>query len=97
MNTVSRRSFLKTAGLATGAAAVAASPGRGGTAAERCRDDAHQPDAARADHRRHPRRERGEVTVLSGTTEKTYRTRFSSGGCSRRPRRTTSRKKQGVA
>ncbi len=74
MNTVSRRSFLKTAGLATGAAAITASPA---VAA------AVQPNASR----RRPAgplphepivaiirdADLGEVTVLSGRTEKTYK------------------------
>ena len=74
MNTVSRRSFLKAAGLATGAAAVTASP----SVAAALQPDAlettpsgplpHEPIIAVI---RDP--ELGEVTVLSGRTEKTYR------------------------
>jgi len=73
MNNVSRRSFLKTAGLATGAAAVAASP----AVAAAVQPDAvettptgplpHEPIIAIIRDV-----ERGEVTVLSGHTEKTY-------------------------
>ena len=74
MNEVSRRSFLKAAGLATGAAAVTASP----SVAAALQPDAlettpsgplpHEPIIAVI---RDP--ELGEVTVLSGRTEKTYR------------------------
>ena len=73
MNTVNRLSFLKTAGVATGAAAVAASP----VAA------ALQPNAVETSPTANMPHEPiiaiirdvqlGEVTVLSGTTEKTYR------------------------
>jgi hypothetical protein len=73
MNTISRRSFLKTAGVATGAAAIAASP-----VAAAIQPDAletaptgalpHEPIVAVIRDA-----DRGEVTVLSGRTEKTYR------------------------
>ncbi|HEX4518598.1 MAG TPA: twin-arginine translocation signal domain-containing protein [Gaiellaceae bacterium] len=74
MNTVSRRSFLKTAGVATGAAAVTASP----AAAAAMQPSAietipsgplpHEPIVAII-------RDAGlgEITVFSGRTEKTYR------------------------
>ncbi len=74
MNTVSRRSFLKTAGVATGAAAIAASP----AAATAIQPSAietmpsgplpHEPIVAIIRNA-----DLGEVTVLSGRTEKTYR------------------------
>jgi hypothetical protein len=73
MNTVSRGSFLKAAGVATGAAAITASP----VAA------ALQPNAVEtAPNSPMPHEpiiaiirdvQKGEVTVLSGKTEKTYR------------------------
>jgi hypothetical protein len=73
MNSVSRRSFLKTAGIATGAAAISASPA---VAA------AVQPNAVELEPTAPIPYEpiiaiirdadRGQVTVLSGRTEKTY-------------------------
>jgi hypothetical protein len=73
MNTVNRLSFLKTAGVATGEAAVAASPVGA----------ALQPNAVETSPTGNMPHEPiiaiirdvqlGEVTVLSGTTEKTYR------------------------
>jgi hypothetical protein len=73
MNNVSRRSFLKTAGVATGAAAISASP----AVAAAIQPDAvettpsgpmpHEPIIAIIRNV-----EKGEVTVLSGRTEKTY-------------------------
>ena len=77
MERLSRRSFVKVAGAATGAAAIAAAPpiaraamGDGAEKIEATSDVQHEPvvayvrDAAR-----------GEVTVASGTTEHTYRDR----------------------
>jgi len=76
MNTVSRLSFLKVAGVATGAAAVSASPAVAKALEPNALETTpsgpfpHEPvvaiirDAGR-----------GEVTVLSGRTEKTYRDR----------------------
>ncbi len=72
MNTVSRRSFLKTAGVATGAAAVAASP----VSAALQPNAVETPPVAPMPHE--PiiaiirDAQKGEVTVLSGKTEKTY-------------------------
>jgi hypothetical protein len=76
MNNVSRRSFLKTAGVVTGAAAISASPA---VAA------AIEPGTVETTPTgRVPREpvvaivrdaELGEVTVLSGKTEKTYKDR----------------------
>ena len=74
MNTVSRRSFLKTAGLATGAAALTASPAVAAAIEPNALETApsapfpHEPIIAviRDVHL-------GEVTVLSGRTEKTYK------------------------
>jgi hypothetical protein len=74
MNTVSRRSFLKTAGLATGAAALTASPAVAaaveGNALETTPSGPlpHEPIVAVIRDA-----DRGEVTVLAGRTEKTYR------------------------
>jgi hypothetical protein len=74
MNTVSRRSFLKTAGLATGAAALAASPSAGAAMQPNPLETTpsgplpHEPIVAVIRNA-----DRGEVTVLSGRTEKTYR------------------------
>jgi hypothetical protein len=77
MNMLSRRAFLKTAGVATGTAAITASPA---VAA------AIQPVTVEtAPSGKVPREPvvaivrdpgLGEVTVLSGTTEKTYRDRL---------------------
>jgi hypothetical protein len=74
MHTVSRRSFLKTAGVATGAAAIAASPAAASaiqpSAIETMPSGAlpHEPIVAIIRDA-----DLGEVTVLSGRTEKTYR------------------------
>ena len=73
MNTFSRRSFLKTAGVATGAAAMSASPAVAAAMQPNAVETmptgpiAHEPIIAII---RDPRR--GEVTVLSGQTERTY-------------------------
>ncbi len=74
MNTVSRRSFLKTAGVATGAAAITASPAAAAAIQPSATETMpsgplpHEPIVAII-------RDAGlgEVTVLSGRTEKTYR------------------------
>ena len=77
MNTVSRRSFLKTAGLATGAAAVAASPSVAAAVQPNALETTpsgplpHEPIVAVIRNA-----DLGEVTVLSGRTEKTYRDKF---------------------
>ena len=74
MNTVSRRSFLKAAGLATGAAAVTASPSVAAAIQPGALETApsgplpHEPIVAVIRNA-----DLGEVTVLSGRTEKTYR------------------------
>ena len=74
MKTFSRRSFLKTAGVATGAAAVSASPAVAAAMQPNAVETMptgpipHEPIIAII---RDPRR--GEVTVLSGRTERTYR------------------------
>jgi hypothetical protein len=76
MNSFSRRSFLKTAGVATGAAAISASPAIAAaiepgavekTPSGKVHDEAVIAIVRDADL--------GEVTVLSGTTEKTYKDR----------------------
>ena len=73
MNTFSRRSFLKTAGVATGAAAISASPAvaaaiePGAVETTPSGPLPHEPIVAIIRNA-----DRGEVTVLSGTTEKTY-------------------------
>jgi hypothetical protein len=73
MNTFSRRSFLKTAGVATGAAAVSASPAVAAAMQPSAVETTptgpipHEPIIAII---RDPKR--GEVTVLSGQTERTY-------------------------
>ena len=74
MSKLSRSSFLKTAGLATGAALVARRS-RGGCR-YRGRTGARRPavrDAARADRRVRPRRAKGEVTIVSGLNETTFK------------------------
>ena len=73
MNTVSRRSFLKTAGVATGAAAISASPVAAAlepNALETAPSGPlpHEPIVAVIRNA-----DLGEVTVLSGRTEKTYK------------------------
>ena len=77
MERLSRRSFMKIAGAATGAAAIAAAPpiaraaiGDGAEEIEATTDVAHEPVVAYVRDV-----ERGEVTVSSGTTERTYRDR----------------------
>jgi hypothetical protein len=73
MNSVSRRSFLKTAGIATGAAAISASPAVAAAVQpnavelEPSAPIPHEPIIAIIRDA-----DRGEVTVLSGRTEKTY-------------------------
>jgi hypothetical protein len=76
MNRLSRRGFLKTAGVATGAAAISASPAvaaamdPGAVETMPTGKVPHEPVIAIV-------RDEGlgEVTVLSGTTEKTYKDR----------------------
>ena len=74
MNTVSRRSFLKTAGLATGAAALTASPAVAAAIEPNALETApsaplpHEPIVAVIRDA-----DLGEVTVLSGRTQTTYR------------------------
>ena len=73
MNTISRRSFLKTAGAATGAAAISASPAVAAAIQPGALETSpsgplpHEPIVAVIRNA-----ELGEVTVLSGRTEKTY-------------------------
>ena len=77
MHTISRRSFLKTAGVATGAAALTASPAVAAAlepgALERMPSGPlpHEPIVAIIRNA-----DLGEVTVLSGRTEKTYTDRM---------------------
>jgi hypothetical protein len=74
MKSLSRRSFLKTAGAATGAAAISASPAVAAAMGPSTVETApsvplpHEPVVAIVRDAR-----LGEVTLLSGTTEKTYR------------------------
>ena len=77
MERLSRRSFMKIAGAATGAAAIAAAPpiaraamGDGSEEIEATSAVAHEPVVAYVRDV-----ERGEVTVASGTSERTYRDR----------------------
>ena len=73
MTTVSRRSFLKTAGAATGAAAITASPALATAIQPGALETTpsgplpHEPIVAIIRNA-----ELGEVTVLSGRTERTY-------------------------
>jgi len=72
MNTFSRRSLFKAAGLATGAAAISASPALSAAMpAVETAPTAHIPNEPVVAIIRDPKL--GEVTVLSGHTEKTYR------------------------
>src|ERR1700749_1232879 len=78
METLSRRSFMKIAGAATGAAALAAAPpiakaALGEEDAVRTHPTAGVPDEPLVAYVRDA--QRGEVTVTSGTTEHTYRDR----------------------
>ena len=78
MERLSRRSFMKVAGAATGAAALAAAPpiaraAIGGTDAERIDPTTAVPEEPLVAYVRDV--ERGEVTVTAGTTEHTYRDR----------------------
>ena len=77
MERLSRASFVKIAGAATGAAALAAAPplaraamGDGAEEIEATTDVAHEPVVAYVRDA-----ERGEVTVTRGTSERTYRDR----------------------
>jgi hypothetical protein len=74
MNTFSRLSLFKAAGLATGAAAVSASPALSAALpAVETAPSAALPNEPVVAIIRDPKL--GEVTVLSGKTEKTYRDR----------------------
>jgi hypothetical protein len=77
MEKLSRRSFVKVAGAATGAAAVAAAPAvaraAGSDEAVRIAPTSAVPDEPLVAYVRDV--ERGEVTVVSGTHEATYRDR----------------------
>ncbi len=74
MNTISRRSFIKTAGVATGAAAITASPAVAAAIQPGALETTpsgplpHEPIVAIIRNA-----DLGEVTVLSGMTEKTYK------------------------
>jgi hypothetical protein len=76
MDSLSRRSFLKTAGVATGAAAISASPAvaaamdPGAVETTPTGKVPHEPVIAIVRDG-----DLGEVTVLSGMTEKTYKDR----------------------
>jgi hypothetical protein len=77
MERLSRASFVKIAGAATGAAAIAAAPpiaraamGDGAEEIDATTDVAHEPVVAYVRDV-----ERGEVTIASGTSERTYRDR----------------------
>lgn len=77
MERLSRRSFMKIAGAATGAAALAAAP----PLARAAVDDEAQPTKPTAGVPEEPLvayvrdAKRGEVTVTAGTAERTYRDR----------------------
>jgi TAT (twin-arginine translocation) pathway signal sequence len=77
MERLSRRSFMKVAGAATGAAALAAAPPIARAAIEegpeRTHPTADVPEEPLVAYVRDAAR--GEVTVTSGTTEHTYRDR----------------------
>jgi hypothetical protein len=73
MTTINRLSFLKTAGVATGMAAVSASPALAAAADPGAVETAPSgpvPQEPIVAVLRDPAR--GEITVLAGTTEKTY-------------------------
>ena len=98
MNTVSRRSFLKTAGLATGAAAIAASPSVAAAVQPNALETTpsgplpHEPIVAVIRNA-----DLGEVTVLSGRTEKTYRDKVLVRRLLKAAEQNHTTKKQGVA
>jgi hypothetical protein len=77
MERLSRRSFVKVAGAATGAAALAAAPpiarAAVGDDAEQIHPTARVPEEPVVAYIRDARR--GEVTVTAGTAEHTYRDR----------------------
>jgi TAT (twin-arginine translocation) pathway signal sequence len=78
MERLSRRSFMKIAGAATGAAALATAPpiaraAVGEEGAQPTKPTTDVPDEPVVAYVRNP--ERGEVTVTSGTAEHTYRDR----------------------
>lgn len=78
MERLNRRSFVKVAGAATGAAALAATPplaraAIGGTSPEHIDPTTGVPEEPVVAYVRDA--QRGEVTVSAGTTEHTYRDR----------------------
>lgn len=77
MERMSRRSFVKVAGAATGAAAIGAAPSLARAAsddeAKTIQPTTDVPDEPVVAYVRDA--ERGEVTVVTGTTETTYRDR----------------------
>ena len=73
MKSVSRRSFLKTAGLAAGAAAISVAPATAEPGAVEMTPTVALPREPVIAIVRDA--DRGEVTVLVGTTEKTYKDR----------------------
>jgi hypothetical protein len=78
MERLSRRSFMKIAGAATGAAALAAAPPMaraaiGEEGAQKIDPESAVPEEPLVAYVRDAKR--GEVTVTSGTTEHTYRDR----------------------
>jgi len=77
MERLSRRSFVKVAGAATGAAALAAAPplahAAAGDDAEEIHPTSGVPEEPVVAYVRDV--ERGEVTVTAGTVERTYRDR----------------------
>ena len=82
MNSFSRRSFLKTAGVATGAAAISASPAVAAAiepGAVETTPSGKVPDEAVIAIVRDA--DLGEVTVLSGRPRRPTRTGRSSSGC----------------
>ena len=75
MATFDRRAFLKKVGLATGTAVIAASPVAASTEADPTHTTPSGPMPGEPIVVIVRDAERGEVTVLAGTTERTYRDR----------------------
>ena len=76
MNTTSRLSFLKSAGAAAGVAVIAASPVAAATEPGQAEIDPSVPIPREAVVAIVRDAGRGEITILAGETEKTYRDRL---------------------
>jgi hypothetical protein len=98
MTTINRLTFLKTAGVAAGTAAISSSPALAAAIEPGAAETAasgpipHEPIIAVVRNA-----DRGEVTVLSGTTEKTYTDRLLVNRLLKAAGHNHRAKRQGVA